>query len=415
MQRRNILVVYSAYPTRATLQDGILCFGRYATDRVFYLNVRARNVPHYVRKVRWDLIVFPTLFFAARHDAEAFRKLVRRVAPLAQLNAHKAIIPQDEFINSNVVNEFIREFGIRTVFSCQPQREWDNIYGPAVAEGVRIVPVLTGYLDDVRMRMIAQFRKPLDKRTIDIGYRTGAAPLAWWGRHGYAKYEIARVFEDGARRFSLATDISYRSEDTLLGDRWYEFLGNCKYQLGVESGTSILDRDGSIKARTEAFVAANPSATFEQIEAASFPGIDGSFTGFAISPRHLESCAAGTCQVLIEGEYNGILRPHEHYIPVKRDWSNVDEVLNTIQQDQRRAEIVERAHQDIVESGKYTYRSFVDTVIAQTIGAHAASRQAEGPAVVVHAWMRGLEHFDRSLSKLYGSAVVPMRQRLLGH
>jgi hypothetical protein len=415
MQRRNILVVYAAYPTRATLQDGILCFGRYAKDRVFYLNVRARNVPNYVRKVRWDLIIFPTLFFAARHDAEAFRRLMRRVAPLAQLDAHKAIIPQDEFINSNVVNEFISEFGVRTVFSCQPQREWRNIYGPAIGEGVRIVSVLTGYLDEVRMRTIERFRKPLSERSIDIGYRTGAAPLAWWGRHGYAKYEIARVFEERAQRFDLQTDISYRSEDTLLGDRWYAFLGNCKYQLGVESGTSILDRDGNIKSRTEAFVAANPKATFEQIEAACFPGIDGTFTGFAISPRHLESCAAGTCQVLIEGEYNGILRANEHYIPVKRDWSNVDEVLDAIQHDKVRAELVERAHNDIVASGKYTYRSFVETVIAQTIGAHAASGQTEGPVAVVHAWMRGLEQFDRSLSKLYGSAVVPMRQRLLGH
>ena len=54
---------------------------------------------------------------------------------------------------------------------------------------------------------------------------------------------------------------------------------------------------------------------------------DGRLQLFAISPRHLEACATRTCQVLVEGEYSGVLRPGEHYIPVRKDLSNLDDVL----------------------------------------------------------------------------------------
>jgi hypothetical protein len=416
MKRRNILVVYSAYPTRATLQDALRAFGRYAHDRVCYLNVRARGVPAYVQSVPWDLVIFSTLFFPARHDADAFRRVMRRVAPLARLGAHKAIIPQDEFINGDVVNEFIEEFGINTVFSSQPPRAWRAIYGPAQdRSGVRVVQVLTGYLDDERVQRIERFRAANPERPIDIGYRTGGQPVAWWGRHGFAKTEIAEVFRARAQDYPLRIDISDRAQDTLHGDRWYEFLCRCKYQLGVEGGTSINDRDGTIKARTEAYLAAHPGASFEEVEAACFPGVDGSFSGFAISPRHLEACAAGTCQVLVEGEYNGILRAGVHYIPVKRDWSNVDEVLALISSDELRAAMVERAYRDIVASGEFTYRRFVEIVIENTIGLAGPALErapAYDRSTAVQAWMDGVERFDRSLSKFYGTAVVPLRQRL---
>ncbi|MBT8506740.1 hypothetical protein B1F79_04690 [Coxiella-like endosymbiont of Rhipicephalus sanguineus] len=47
-----------------------------------------------------------------------------------------------------------------------------------------------------------------------------------------------------------------------------------------------------------------------------------------ISPRHFEAVATKTLQILYEGEYSNILKPWVHYVPLKKDYSNFDEVCN---------------------------------------------------------------------------------------
>jgi hypothetical protein len=272
--------------------------------------------------------------------------------------------------------------------------------------------MLTGYLDDDRVRKIEALAASA-KRDIDIGYRTAGDPPPWFGRHGFLKRLIAEQFIKKGSRSGLNLDISTRARDTLMGDDWYRFLVRCKYTLGVEGGTSILDRDGSIRLRTEAYQAEHPGATFEEVERACFPGTDGTFSGFAISPRHLEACAARACQILTEGHYNGILKPGTHYIAVKRDFSNVAEVIELVRSDKKRKEIVSRAHRDIVESGDYTYRKFVEFVLAESMAAgKARSHGATDPKVMVttatHGWMRLVEAGMAVLS--YGRArMVPIR------
>ena len=395
LARLNVLVVYSGFPTRATLRDGLFAFRRYSGERVFYLNLRIMRVPRYVTKIKFDLIIFHTLFFAGRFDREFLRRSFRRAAPLAKLDAVKVILPQDEFINSEAVNDFIRDFGIDCIFSVQPEAVWDDVYRGVDRNRVAIRPILTGYLDDDRAKKIEALAATA-KRDIDIGYRTAGDAPAWFGRHGFLKRVIAERFVQKGAGSGLRLDISTSARHTLMGDDWYRFLARCKYTLGVEGGTSILDRDGSIRLRTEAYQAAHPDATFEELERACFPGVDGTFSGFAISPRHLEACAARACQILTEGHYNGILEPGKHYIAVKRDFSNVSEIIDLVRSDTKRDEIVARAHRDIVESGIYTNRKFVQFVLAESMAARKAKSLRGSKAKVVttataHAWMRLVE------------------------
>jgi hypothetical protein len=362
---------------------------------VFYLNLRLKGVPSYVTKMKFDVVIFHTLFFSGRFDGDALRRSFQRAAPLAKIDAVKVILPQDEFINSDVVNEFIRDFDINCVFSAQPESVWDQIYDGVDRRRVAIRPMLTGYLDEHRLRKIDSLRAAA-RKDIDIGYRTAGDPPPWFGRHGFLKRLIAEQFIKKGAHTGLKLDISTRARDTLRGDDWYRFLVRCKYTLGVEGGTSILDRDGSIRLRTEAYQAAHPMATFEEVESACFPDTDGTFSGFAISPRHLEACAAGACQILTEGHYNGILEAGKHYIAVKRDFSNVPEVLEMVRSDTQRREIVARAHRDIVVSGNYTYRKFVEFVLAEAREAGkeklaVTAGRSLPMTLATHGWMRLIE------------------------
>ena len=54
-----------------------------------------------------------------------------------------------------------------------------------------------------------------------------------------------------------------------------------------------------------------------------------------------------TCQVLVEGDYNGVFIPWKHYIPIKRDFGDIDETLDIIKEDRLREEIIAKAWKDI--------------------------------------------------------------------
>jgi hypothetical protein len=360
----SVLVVYyyAAYPLRASVRDHLYSFRRHSRHTIAYLNLATTEVPADILRTPFDAVIFHTAFLSARWSLELFAQLVERIRVLKAMPAVGIALPQDEFIHTDVLCDFIREFQVAHVFSVAPPSEWPTIYASVDRQAVRFHEVLTGYLEDDTVRRIERLAARAGRRTIDIGYRAWRAE-PWLGRHGFLKTQVAELFTARAPAHRLTTDISTKPEDTILGDDWYHFLLRCKYTIGAEGGASILDRDGAIRERTNEYTAKHPGAPFEQVEAACFPGRDGGLALFAVSPRHLEACATRTCQVLVEGRYNGALEAGAHYIPLARDFSNTDDVLRLLARDTDRAKITERAYQDVVASGRYSYRTFVSTVL----------------------------------------------------
>jgi hypothetical protein len=367
-----ILIVYwnNAPTMRITTQDHLYCFERHLEHEITYLNVEEDVDESALRKSDFDIIIFHDLFFCGRWGGPPlFNRLCAKIDVLREYNAVKLAIPQDEFISADLLCEFINDFDVHAVFSVTPPSEWPKVYRDIDRDKIRLYAVLTGYLESETLAAIdALDSNPSGERPIDIGYRAGGRnwrQASWLGRHGMLKIEIADQFSNAAPAHGLRTDISTRSEDTFAGKDWYKFLLRCKYTIGLEGGASILDWDGTIRPKTLAFVEQHPNSTLEEIEAACFPGLDGTLALFALSPRHLEACATRTCQILIEGEYNGVLEPWRHYIPVKRDFSDLDAVLKLLEQDELRERLVKQAYQDVVESDRYTYKRFAEFVIAE--------------------------------------------------
>jgi len=402
----NILVVYAykEYPFRATNWEHLRSFENYSGCRVSYLNLAEKGVPKYVRTVRFDLVIFHTLFLSQHwRGPEHFRGLLRRARPLRDLSAIKVMVPQDEFLHSELYCEFIREFGISVVFSVAPESVWDRVYPSVDRSRTRFYRVLPGYIDDAKLPLLEDYGKAAVGRPIDIGYRTAGKPYPWFGRHGWLKQRVADEVLDAAKNRSLAIDISTSSADTIHGDGWYKFLASCRYTIGSEGGTSMIDPDGSIRVKVDRFLREHPDAEFETVERACFPGVDGSCMLVAVSPRHLEACATRTCQILVEGEYNGVLVAGRHYIPVKPDFSNLGEVLDGLSDDRRRLAIVENAHRDIIRSGRFTNSAFVRFILQHSLpddelpGAESASPWDWG----VHRWMNLAERGEWARIRLH--------------
>lgn len=365
-----VLVLYYhnlGYPLRETNKDMLYCFRQFSDKYVYYVNV-AFTIPAWITNISYDLIIFHDLLLCKRSLPRRFMQFVGRAGILKKLKGYKIAIVQDEFTQTDILNEFLHDFGVQHVFSCAEPAEWPKIYPLLINSKVKFNTVLTGYINDKKLEVIDSIAKNVNKRSIDIGYRANYSQRYSLGSHGLLKGRIADVFREKAGNTDLHLDVSTNPEDSILGNDWYRFLLKSKYTLGVESGASLLDHDGEIERKVKKYLISHPGAAYNDVEENCFKGVDGNLKLFATGPRHFEAVMTRTCQILIEGDYNGIFKPWVHYIPLRRDFSNIDEVLILIKEDSKRSEIVEKAYSDIVLSANYTYRAFISTIFKQSLG-----------------------------------------------
>ncbi len=366
----NILVVTGelVFPLRASIRDLIFSFKYNRNCNAFFYFTEQGGFPEYLKKIDFDLVVFTDTWAGERWNGKAHvQKFVYQTQEyLKNLNVTKVIHPQDEWIYTDLLNEMINHFNISHVYTCAPQTEWKKIYNHLDFHKIKFHQVLTGYLEEKTVKEIKLITESIKKPSVDIGYRAFKAP-PWLGSHGYLKTQIAEIFKKEAPKAGFSIDISTDEKETKSGNDWFNFLASCKYFIGVEGGSTIIDRDGKIWEKGSDFQKQHPEASFLEFEKNCFEDMDGNLGLVAISPRHLEACAAKTCQVLIEGSYNDILIPHKHFIELKKDFSNLDDVFTKMKDESLRKQIINRAYNDIVESGKYSYAGYTNLVINKSI------------------------------------------------
>lgn len=366
---KHVLVIYFhrfTFPMRKTIEDHIFTFEKFDDSYFYFVNV-AFGIPFYLKKIPFDLVLYQTTFLSRmRWSDVSYEEWIKKYQPLKELPGVKAILPQDEFLCTDRVCRFIDEFDVTKVFSVSPESEWKKIYPTINPSKVSIHPVLTGYIDTDLIPMVNKLAEEVVDRDLDISYRAWKAEY-WLGRHGMLKTQIADAMKEKTRETPLNIDISTDDRKTFLGMDWYRFLLRSKYTIGVEGGSSILDFDGSVRQKVDSYMKKYPKASLEEVEKECFPGLDGKLQLFALSPRHLEACMTKTCQILVEGSYNGILQAGTHYIELKKDFSNIEEVLAQLNDEALRKSIIEKAYQDVIQSNLYTYRNFVNYVMEECL------------------------------------------------
>jgi hypothetical protein len=358
---KRILVLY-CYPVplskmRLAIKQHILACelgGTKATVR--YHNVYENTGR--LQNLNYDAVILHTTFLCLRWNP-SFYRLKWELRWIKEMSCIKIAIPQDEYDHSEILDEWMYEWDVAVVFSCFNHLTHKILY-PLMSERAKFFPALTGYVDEGTARQLQSELQPLEPRGKHIIYRATQLPY-WFGSHGQLKHQIAGIVADEARRKGLTCDVSTRETDTIVGEAWLSFMASGKVVIGCESGSSVLDRRGEIQAQIRAMLEHDPTLTFEQVSLRLPAGWD-SYSFFAISPRHLEAVITKTCQVLVEGSYSGILSPDLHYIPLKRDFSNLDDVLEKTKDTRLIQEIVGRAYVDICLNDKFSYRAFASQI-----------------------------------------------------
>jgi Glycosyl transferases group 1 len=395
----DVLVLYmhlTALPMRPTMASHLrlLEHGR-ERHRIVYLNLAGR-CPPWIRAQRWDLVVLHYSLLAARWTPRLGR--IRSSLDWLQ-NSGAAVVamPQDEYDEAHVLDDWLVEAGADVVFSIFDGAERDALY-PRARATARFERCLTGYVDpsDVeRMRGRAAVRHA--QRPLDVAYRAGELPyrLGW---RGQVKHRLAEALEPAAARAGLRADVATAEGEVLFGDDWFGLLASARVVAGCESGASAMDPRGEVRALEASLRAANPAFTFEQFAAHMPAGWDGHAFG-AISPRHFEAALVGSCQLLVQGGYDGLLEPDVHYLPVRPDLTDVDAACERLGNAALVQRLADRAHRDLVASGEHTYRAFArrfEDVVADVVPTRpgrVAGRAALRLAVAaqdqaVRAWPR---------------------------
>ena len=205
--------------------------------------------------------------------------------------------------------------------------------------------------------------KPINKigdREIDIGYRATAGTL-YLGHN--ERNSIADYFEKHAVKYNLVTNISTDESKRFNINQWVNFLNQCKGQIGSEAGTDYFELTDSTRLKVNQYVDKTPNVTFEDVYEKYFRNYGPKTPNRMISGRNVEAGATKTVQILFEGEYGGYFQPDTHYIPLKKDSTNFDEVIDKFSDSSYSSQIASNAY-DLVMS-ELTYDKILNKFYEQ--------------------------------------------------
>jgi hypothetical protein len=350
----NILLLYNASQTYTnTVYEHLCSFLRYSSNRFWYAH-HDENQNFCVDLQRFEAVV---LHYSIRLPFDQISKSATEV--LAQYAGLKVLFIQDEYNNTHGSWEWINRLGFDLVFTVVPEKHISQIYPPKIFPNTRFVGNLTGYVPE-HIGYSGSISWP-SERSLLVGYRGRDLPLEY-GKLGKEKVEIGRLVRSYCEERSLRSDIEWTEAARIYGSNWYDFVVSCRSMLGSESGSNVFDWDGSLAEKILAFRKKNPAVPDDVIYGSLIEPHESAGVMNQISPRAFEAIALKTVLVLFEGEYSGVLKADVHYLCLKKDGSNLDDVFARLSDAGYVDHMARQAYEDIIESGKYSYESFIRMV-----------------------------------------------------
>jgi hypothetical protein len=351
-----LLIAYSGNsPGVTTHQEYLESFTRHSRFAVRYVHVTNDA------QMDFDLNEFDVLFhsYCARLPFEGYVS-PDYIACLKGFRGLKLLAVQDEYDETDRLRAAIRQIGFHVVFTCVPLDQVGRVYPPKMFPQTEFITVLTGYVPEAPS-IWAIKPLPLHERPITIGYR-GRDIGARYGSMAYYKVEIGRRMREICIERGIPYNIEWAEDKRIYGAAWYGFIGSCRAVLGTESGSNVFDFDGSIAAKYRQLSAVRGGAVpYEEFRVFTDPAEVGFDMG-QISPRIFEAAAMRAPMILYHGHYSGAIQPGVHYIALAKDFSNIDAVLAQLSDFDALEAMAERTYHDLVASGAFSYRSFVEKV-----------------------------------------------------
>lgn len=349
--RLNVLYLYSRGLTYCTsTNDYISAFGRYSRHNVFYRDI-------YFDTTRLDFGNFDVLIIGYCVAEQLSHLSHRLIEDIRNFRGYKLIIIQDEYYNSHLHHDRLTRMRIDAVVTTIPNPADRRVayYGEELAH-LEFVHALTGYVaDDMKNRTPWI---PFRERKWKLGYRGRSLPFIY-GDLTREKWLIGARMKEICAEKGVPANIAVDDESRIYGRDWVDFIRNCRGTLGTESGSNVFDFGGKALRGIREYLKSHPDADYQTVHDLFLKDIDGKIKMNQISPRIYEAIAYGSALVLFRGEYSGVVEADRHYIPLEKDFSNVDEVLAKLDDIPLLEEMTERAFADVIASDRYSSSAYV--------------------------------------------------------
>jgi len=198
-------------------------------------------------------------------------------------------------------------------------------------------------------------RTPPSERPIDVGYRAYDSP-AYLGHN--ERREMHDRFLKAGKDSGLKVDLSLDPEDRFDEKGWANFLNQCRGQLGTEAGGDYFELTDATRLAVNAYLEDHPEAAVTELHDRFFANYENPVPMRIISGRNVEAAGTKTVQILLRGEYGGLFEPDTHYIPVSKDFSDIDVALQKLNDREYSEQVTENAY-DLVRQ-ELTYEKLVN-------------------------------------------------------
>lgn len=356
-----ILLIYHHYlkANAPTIKEHVNAFGEHSRFQVWNVNTEL-GFPKGLKELDFSVILLHySLFGLPINLSEPYIRFIER-----SQSSYKIAFFQDEHRYWPERSGFIDSYGIDCVYTLVEPPYFNDTYRKRTRIP-KLVYNFPGYVSRDLEALGKRYFKHVGERTIDVGYRGRRLPY-YMGKGSQEKHLIGLEFKKRAKHLGLNMDIETDENSRIYGRAWPRFLANCKAVLGVEAGVSVFDIDNVVRPQYDKMCIGNPDisypdCSFEDVHDAILAPHEDKISYRTISPRHFEAAAFRVCQILFEGKYSGVLQPMVHYIPLKKDFSNFDEVIHMFRDANLRRELTVNAYRDLIASGKYSYQHFIES------------------------------------------------------
>jgi len=289
----------------------------------------------------------------------------------------KVLFIQDEYDLSETTRSFIEDAGIDLVFTCVPAGEIEKVYPAARFPDTQFVNVLTGYVPAMTPSDLSGTRALAD-RSVMIAYRGRELPY-YYGDLGREKFTIAQMVKSHCNSKGITCDIETTEDKRIYGAEWPAFVESSRATLITESGANCFDWDGSLRHKVDQFLDGNPKADYETARAAipELGRVDVHMN--QISPRVFEAISSGTVLIGFEGSYAGVLEAGKHFISLRKDGGNIEDVLDQLKDMDLLERLRRQAFEDVVGSGRWGYPEFARQIGQALAGSSKLSKLFPDP------------------------------------
>ena len=276
---------------------------------------------------------------------------------LFRYHGPKVLLLHDEYDETENLKNWIKDYQVNHVFSVIPEQYLEIIYPPEQFPGCTFYSALTSYvpanLPDEKSI------PPIGVRSLDVVYR-GRRANPWHGELPLEKQQIGEYFKS-LNEAGLLMDLESAENERIYGRNWLTFLMSARATLGTESGSNVFDIHGKIKD----WFRDNEGTAAEQIPVTlDFKEGNLGVKMNQISPKIFESIYCKTVMILYEGQYSGVIKPGTHYIELKKDHSNIDQVLSQLRDVRFLQNMADKAYNDVIKSNKYSYEPHINKIFS---------------------------------------------------